>query len=195
MLQAGTASAEKVEALSVIEQEPYLERASSAGTSAFSGRVEAKDLCFSYDGRDQVLNNVTFTIEPGSLVALVGQSGSGKTTLASLLMGLYQPTGGEFLLDGIDIRDWDLRALRKGMGSVLQDSLLFNDTIRTNVRLGRDFSDARIWAALAGAHIDDFVKSLPNQLDEPVGISGAKLSGGQKQRIAIARVFLKIRHF
>lgn len=190
-LQTGTASAEKVASLSAIEQEPYLERPAADAGERFSGAIEARDLCFSYDGQELILNHLNFKVEPGSMVALVGQSGSGKTTLASLLMGMYLPTGGELLLDGKDIRSWDLRALRRDMGSVLQESLLFNDTIRTNVCLGREYPEDRIWAALAGAHIDDFVRSLPGQLDEPVGIGGARLSGGQKQRIAIARVFLK----
>jgi ABC-type multidrug transport system fused ATPase/permease subunit len=104
---------------------------------------------------------------------------------------MYLPTGGKFELDGTDVREWDLRALRSGMGAVLQDATLFNDTIRTNLCMGHRHPDERIWAALAAAHIDGFVRELPNQLEESVGISGTRLSGGQKQRIAIARVFLK----
>lgn len=190
-LQTGTASAEKVEATNEIEQEPYLLSSRPQPEEKFRGEIVADKLGFSYDGREPVLQDVSFSVAPGSMVALVGQSGSGKTTLANLMLGMYLPTDGKFLIDGRDIRDWDLRALRRNMGVVLQDATLFNDTIRTNVCLGREYPDDRIWAALAAAHIDDYVRSLPRGLDESVGISGTRLSGGQKQRMAIARVFLK----
>lgn len=190
MLQTGTASAEKLEALAQVPQEPYLSR-KTVSPEKFEGRVIAQHLNFSYDQSEPILRDLSFTIEPGQMVALVGQSGSGKTTLASLFLGMYLPTGGKFLLDGHDIRDWDLRKLRANMGAVLQEATLFNDTIRTNLCLGKEYSEERIWAALAGAHIDDYVRSLPNQLDEMVGINGTRLSGGQRQRISIARVFLK----
>jgi len=190
MLQTGTASAEKLETLGSVPQEPYLSR-TTVSPETFEGRVSAENLNFCYDKSEPILRDLSFTIEPGQMIALVGQSGSGKTTLASLFLGMYLPTGGKFLLDGHDIRDWDLRKLRANMGAVLQEATLFNDTIRTNLCLGKEYSEARIWAALAGAHIDDYVRSLPNQLDEMVGINGTRLSGGQRQRISIARVFLK----
>jgi ATP-binding cassette subfamily C protein len=190
-LQTGTASAEKVESINEMEQEPYLLERRPPAEGKFRGEVVARNLTFSYDGEEDILKDISFTIQPGSMVALVGQSGSGKTTLANLMLGMYLPTGGEFLVDGVDIRKWDLRALRSHMGVVLQDATLFNDTIRTNVCMGRKYPEERIWAALAAAHIDDYVRALPRQLDEPVGISGTRLSGGQRQRIAIARVFLK----
>jgi ABC-type multidrug transport system fused ATPase/permease subunit len=191
VLQTGTASAEKVEATNDIEQEPYLLETRTLPEGKFRGEIVANKLGFSYDGQENVLHDISFKIAPGSMVALVGQSGSGKTTLANLMLGMYLPTDGEFLIDGTDIRKWDLRALRSHMGVVLQDATLFNDTIRTNICLGREYPEERIWAALAAAHIDDYVRALPKQLDEPAGISGTRLSGGQKQRIAIARVFLK----
>lgn len=191
ILQNGTASAEKVETLARTPIEPYLEESRPRQTSAFRGEIVADRLTFAYPGGDPVVREVSFRIEPGWMVALVGQSGSGKTTLASLLLGLYEPTAGQLLVDGRDIRKWDLRELRSHVGAVLQDPTLFHDTIRTNLCLGKEYSEKRIWAALAAAHIDDFVRKLPRQLDEPCGIGGARLSGGQKQRIAIARVFLK----
>ena len=190
ILQMGTASAEKVEALGEIPQEAYIGRTNNSPDS-FKGNITAENLCFSYDSSEPILRDLTFSIESGQMVALVGQSGSGKTTLASLLMGMYFPTGGRLLLDGTDVEDWDLCALRRSMGAVLQDATLFNDTVRTNLCMGRNYPEDRIWAALAGAHIDSFVRGLPGQLEESVGISGTRLSGGQKQRIAIARVFLK----
>lgn len=190
-LQTGTASAEKIHHLNEIEQEPYLLENRSAPPGPFRGEIRAENLGFSYNQEEPVLQDISFTIAPGSMVALVGQSGSGKTTLTNLLLGMYLPTSGGLSIDGMDIKKWDLRALRSHVGVVLQDATLFNDSIRTNVCMGREFSEERIWAALAGAHIDDFVRSLPKQLEESVGISGTRLSGGQKQRIAIARVFLK----
>lgn len=191
LLQTGTASAEKVRELSTIEQEPYLEEPTKNNDQPFQGEIIAENLDFSYNNRESIIRDLNFKITPGSMVALVGQSGSGKTTLASLLLGMYLPTGGKLLVDGVDMRDWDLRELRSNTGVVLQDATLFNDTIRTNLCLGREYPEERIWAALAAAHLDDFVRKLPKQLDEPAGISGLRLSGGQKQRIAIARVFLK----
>jgi ATP-binding cassette, subfamily B, putative efflux pump len=190
-MQSGTASAEKVAELGRIEQESYLDTKPPLLNQPFKGEIIADKLSFHYNPEEPILQDLSFTIQPASMVALVGQSGSGKTTLANLLLGMYMPTGGRFSIDGTDIREWDIRELRSHMGVVLQDATLFNETIRTNVCLGREYSEARIWAALAAAHIDDFVRSLPKKLDEPVGISGARLSGGQRQRIAIARVFLK----
>jgi len=190
-IQTGAASAEKVEELSQTPQEPYLSAVANPVTVPFDGRIRAENLSFSYDGREPVLQDVSFQIEPGSMIALVGQSGSGKTTLASLLLGLYLPSGGRLLVDDVDIRDWDLRALRNHTGAVLQESAIFDASLRTNLCMGVEYSDERIWAALAAAHIDEFVRDLPKQLDEASGINGTRLSGGQKQRIAIARVFLK----
>jgi len=190
-LQTGTASAEKIRHINEMEQEPYLLEKRAKPTGAFRGEIRAENLGFSYNQEEPVLQDVSFTIAPGSMVALVGQSGSGKTTLTSLLLGMYLPTSGKLTIDGLDIKRWDLRDLRSNVGVVLQDATLFNDTIRTNVCMGREYSEERIWAALAGAHIDDYVRGLPKQLEESVGISGTRLSGGQKQRIAIARVFLK----
>lgn len=189
-VQNGAASAQKIETLNDIEQEHYLEQKKTVSATKLTGRIVAENLCFSH-GREPILQDLNFVIEPGSMIALVGQSGSGKTTLANLLLGLYLPSAGRLLMDGTDIREWDLRNLRNHMGAVLQEPTLFNDTIRTNVCMGRIYSEKRIWAALAAAHIEEFVRELPNQLDEPAGINGMRLSGGQKQRIAIARVFLK----
>jgi ABC-type multidrug transport system fused ATPase/permease subunit len=191
MLQPGTASAEKIEELREMPQETYLSGGKIHSPEKFEGRIVAENLSFWYEESEPILRDLNFTIEPGQMIALVGQSGSGKTTLASLLLGMYLPTGGKLVVDGTDIRHWDLRRLRANTGAVLQEATLFNDTIRTNLCLGREYPDAQIWAALAAAHIDDVVRSLPDQLDKSVGINGTSLSGGQRQRISIARVFLK----
>jgi ABC-type multidrug transport system fused ATPase/permease subunit len=191
MLQPGTASAEKIQELRELPQEPYLSGRKIHSPETFEGRIVAENLAFWYEESEPVLRDLNFTIEPGQMIALVGQSGSGKTTLASLLLGMYLPTGGKFLVDGTDIREWDLRRLRANTGAVLQEATLFNDSVRTNLCLGKEYPEARIWAALAAAHIDDLVRAFPGQLDESLGINGTRLSGGQRQRISIARVFLK----
>ncbi|MBN8710238.1 MAG: ABC transporter ATP-binding protein [Verrucomicrobia bacterium] len=191
IMQTGTASAEKVRTLGLLDQEPYLNNARPKPSQSFQGEIIAENLTFGYNAGEPIIRDLSFRIAPGSMVALVGQSGSGKTTLANLLLGMYLPTGGKLYIDGTDIRDWDLQALRAHMGVVLQDAMLFNDTLRTNLCMGREYSDERIWAALAGAHLDTFVHGLSKGLDEHAGIGGMRLSGGQKQRIAIARVFLK----
>ncbi|MCK6487192.1 MAG: ABC transporter ATP-binding protein/permease [Planctomycetes bacterium] len=196
-MQQGTANAEKVKELMDVEQEPWLARAAATTSDdqeeppPFRGQIEARNLMFSYAEGDPVLQEVNLTIAPGTMTALVGQSGSGKTTFASLLMGLYLPTGGKLLIDGNDLRNWDLRRLRRNIGVVLQDAVLFNDTLRGNLCLGRPFSDEQIWAALAAAHLSDTIRQMPEGLDSQVGISGTRLSGGQRQRLAIARVFLR----
>lgn len=197
LLQTGTASAEKIAHLQMVELEPYLEKKqlSQSATAhlpkTFRGHIEARNLCFAYADGEPILRDLNFEIQPGTMTALVGQSGSGKTTLSNLLSGMMLPSSGELLIDGVDISRWDLRDLREHMAVVLQETQLFHESLRVNLCLGREYPDERIWAALAGAHLDDFVKKLPQQLDEPLGIRGARLSGGQKQRVAIARVFLK----
>ncbi|MBI5725816.1 MAG: ABC transporter ATP-binding protein [Planctomycetes bacterium] len=156
------------------------------------GQVRFEDVSFAYDGKVQAMQGVSFTVEPGQTVAIVGQSGAGKTTFASLLMGFYMPNSGRVLVDGIDTRNWDLQALRTGVGMVLQDTILFNDTVRENIRYGRhDAADEEILEALRIADAYDFVMALPKVLDTIVGVNGVKLSGGQKQRIAIARAVIK----
>ena len=126
------------------------------------------------------------------MTALVGQSGSGKTTLANMLLGFYLPSGGKLLIDDIDVRQWDLRRLREQVGVVLQDSLMFDDTLRANLTMGREgWSDEHLWAALRAAHLEDAVRAMPEGLETRLGMSGTRLSGGQRQRLAIARVFLR----
>ncbi len=200
LFQTGSASAEKVMELQAIPQEAYLARVPPATTPAvpdlrpktgFRGHIVCQDLCFHYHPDEPVLQNVNLSLPPGSMTALVGQSGSGKTTLASLLMGLHLPTSGKLLIDDLDIREWDLRELRARIGVVLQDHLLFDDTLRANLCLGREFTDREINAAMAAAHLDDFLSRLPQGLETRLGVGGSRLSGGQKQRIAIARIFLR----
>lgn len=158
------------------------------------GRVRFEGVHFRYDRDDprEALRGVDLDVRAGERVALVGPSGSGKTTLVSLLQRLYDPTEGRILLDGEDLRALDQRALRRQIGVVLQDGVLFNDTVRANIAYGRPDADIdEIVAAARAAHADAFVRQLPQGYDTVLGERGNLLSVGQRQRIAIARALLK----
>ena len=140
----------------------------------------------------QVLHDVTFTAEPGQMVALVGPSGAGKTTITHLVARLYDVTGGAVSVGGHDVRDLTLQSLEDAVGYVTQDAHMFHDTIRENLRYARPTaSDEEIWAALASAQIENLVRNMPDQLETVVGDRGYRLSGGERQRLAIARLLLK----
>ena len=163
-------------------------------------RLEAVGLRYRAEGA-AALEDITLMIRPGQTLAVVGASGSGKTTLAQLLPRFLEPTAGRIALDGVDLPDWDLAALRQQFAYVSQDVVLFNDTVAANVALGVADSgpDAplnpadrqRIRQALIDAHLGDFIDSLPQGLDTPIGHNGSRLSGGQRQRLAIARALFK----
>ncbi|HEU4421481.1 MAG TPA: ABC transporter ATP-binding protein [Pilimelia sp.] len=141
---------------------------------------------------DPVLRGVSFTVEPGQLVALVGPSGAGKSTASMLISRVYDVTDGAVLVGGVDVRDAKLASLRDVIGVVTQDSHLFHETIAENLRYAKpDASDDELWAALRAAQVADLVRSLPDGLDTVVGERGYRFSGGEKQRIAIARLLLK----
>lgn len=143
-------------------------------------------------GEAPVLHDVSFTAEPGQLVALVGPSGAGKTTITALIPRLYDATSGTVSVGGVDVRALQLESLRGAIGVVTQDAHMFHDTIGANLRYARpDATDDEVRQALHGAHILDLIDSLPNGLDTVVGDRGYRLSGGEKQRIAIARLLLK----
>ena len=144
------------------------------------------------DTKNTVLNNISFKVNSGTMLALVGPSGSGKTTISQLIARLYDPTEGQVLVGNSDIKNVLRIDIKKNIGVVTQDSHLFHDTIKNNLLYAKkDASEEEIWSALTSAQIADFVKSLPDKLDTIVGDRGYRLSGGEKQRIAIARVFLK----
>ena len=148
---------------------------------------------FTYPGaRRPALSGVELVVPAGATVAIVGPSGAGKTTLANLLLRFWDPSAGRILIDGVDLRDFELDHLRARISLVSQDTYLFNDTLRANVALARPEADeAAIHRALEQAALADFVASLPEGLDTMVGERGVQLSGGQRQRVAIARAFLK----
>lgn len=158
------------------------------------GRIEVRDLAFAYPGSDKrVLDGVSFTVEPGRMVALVGRSGSGKTTLANLLPRFYRYTEGKILVDGVDVEDYALRDLRRHISVVTQQVTLFNDTVANNIAYGElaGASRAAIERAAEAASAREFIVQLPQGFDTPVGENGVLLSGGQRQRLAIARALLK----
>jgi subfamily B ATP-binding cassette protein MsbA len=158
------------------------------------GRVEYRNVSFRYAaGGAHALRNISFTVEPGQTVALVGTSGSGKTTVANLLPRFYRVEEGEILLDGVDINEVALNNLRSHISLVSQETVLFDDTIRNNILYGQSApaSDARVVEVAHAAHVMDFAQDLPEGLETMVGEKGVRLSGGQRQRIAIARALLK----
>lgn len=156
------------------------------------GKIEFKNVSFSYDEGKNVLENLSFTIEKGRTLALVGPSGGGKTTICHLIPRFYNIKAGAILLDGVDIRDISLQSLRENIGIVAQDVFLFNSTVYENIAYGNPkASREEVEEAAKRANIHDYILSLENGYETTVGERGVKLSGGQKQRIAIARAFLK----
>jgi ABC-type transport system involved in Fe-S cluster assembly fused permease/ATPase subunit len=154
--------------------------------------VEFRDVDFDYEPARRILHGVSFTIPAGQRVAAVGHSGAGKSTLARLLYRFYDVSGGAILVNGADLREVGQQSLRAAIGIVPQDTVLFNDTIRYNIRYGRpEASDAEVIEAARAAHIHEFIESLPEGYESTVGERGLKLSGGEKQRVAIARALLK----
>jgi len=159
-----------------------------------SGHINASHVRFRYNKhQDYVLNDVSFEMKPGEMVALVGKSGSGKTTLAALIQRFYDVDEGSICIDGVEVRDYRLANLRSHIGLVSQNLVLFNDTIRNNIAYGsmQGCSDAEILEAARKAHALEFIETQRDGLDTMIGDNGLQLSGGQRQRIAIARAFLK----
>jgi ABC-type transport system involved in Fe-S cluster assembly fused permease/ATPase subunit len=156
------------------------------------GAIRFENVSFSYDPEREILKGISFEVPAGHRVAVVGPSGAGKSTISRLLFRFYEVSGGRISIDGQDIRDVTQKSLRSAIGMVPQDTVLFNDTIRYNIRYGRwEASDAEVEEAARLAQIDDFIRLSPKGYDTEVGERGLKLSGGEKQRVAIARTILK----
>ncbi len=177
---------------SLLRVTPKVGDAENATELAVSkGLIEFKHVSFSYDER-AIINDVSFTVLPGEKLALVGSSGAGKSTLGKLLFRFYDVSDGEILIDGQNIQSVTQESLRRAIGVVPQDTVLFNSTLLENVRYGRPgASDDEVKHAIKLAHLEDFVSRLPKGYDTEVGERGLKLSGGEKQRVAIARTILK----
>jgi ABC-type transport system involved in Fe-S cluster assembly fused permease/ATPase subunit len=156
------------------------------------GKIEFKDVHFSYDAERPILQGLSFTLTPGERLALVGSSGAGKSTIAKLLFRFYDATSGTIEIDGQDISSVSQLSLRQNIGVVPQDTVLFNNTLIENIRYGRpDATDEEVKEAVKQAHLEDFISQLPKGFETQVGERGLKLSGGEKQRVAIARTLLK----
>ena len=190
-LQKGMAGFERF--CEVMDTMPtILDKPDAKELSDVKGVIDYKDVSFSYEKEETVLNHVDLHVDAGKNVAIVGPSGGGKTTLCSLLPRFYEVTGGSVMIDGTDVRDVTQKSLRSYIGIVQQDVYLFNGTVKENIAYGKEGATMEeIVEAAKNADLLDFIETLPNGFDTEVGERGARLSGGQKQRIAIARVFLK----
>lgn len=174
----------------ILDEKEYLENLESGKVlEEVKGKIEFKNVWFSYDDKNWVLKDVSFVIEPGESVAFVGKTGSGKTTITNLINRFYNIQKGEILLDGINIQDINIRSLREHIGIILQDPFIFADTIKENVRLNLPISDEDVEKAIKLASADEFVNNLPNGMEEVAKERGSSYSAGQKQLIAFARVF------
>jgi ATP-binding cassette subfamily C protein len=163
-------------------------------TNPFEGKktvaVAVNDLCFAYGHGPLVLDHLSLRIGAGEKVALVGASGGGKSTLVQVLLGLYPPVSGELRFDGVPVTRIGLDVVREHVAVVLQHPALLNDTVRTNLTLGRELDEDALWTALEVAQIAEDIAAMPHGLDAVIGRQGIRLSGGQRQRLAIARMML-----
>lgn len=189
-VKTGLAAAERV--FDVLEVENTItDKENAIVKASFDHQITIENINFSYE-EEKVLKNFSLEIPKGKTVALVGQSGSGKSTIANLLTRFYDVQEGTIKIDGTDIKDMTLTSLRDLMGLVTQDSILFNDSIKNNILLGKpNATDEEIISALKIANAYEFVSALPNGIETNIGDAGGKLSGGQKQRLSIARAVLK----
>lgn len=189
-VQKGNASAERI--MNILEtKNDITDLPDASEKNSFEHHVELRNISFKYKD-EYVLKDFSLSIPKGTSVALVGQSGSGKSTLANLIPRFYDVNEGEILIDGVDIRQIKKKSLRELMGLVTQESILFNDSVKNNIKLGvTDASDEAVENAAKIANAHEFIKDLPNQYDDNIGDSGNMLSGGQRQRLSIARAVLK----
>jgi subfamily B ATP-binding cassette protein MsbA len=188
--QQAIAAGERI--FELLDEEPEIRDTSRAETlEEIEGDVTFDDVHFRYGDGDEVLHDVEFHMAPGEVVALVGPSGAGKTSIASLLCRFYDPIHGRILVDGRDLRDVQVKSLRRHVAVVLQDTFLFNTTVRENLRYGKpDAREEEMIAAAKAAYAHAFIRELPRGYDTEIGERGVKLSGGQKQRLALARAIL-----
>jgi len=190
-IKASLANVERL--FDVLDEQPAVADAPDARELAVAtGSIQFHKVGFAYQDNRQVLKTLNFSIAGGETVALVGASGAGKSTVIKLLFRFYDPTSGRITIDGSNLRDVSQQSLRRAIAIVPQDCVLFNDTLRENIRYGRPTAtDGEVESAVAAAYLEDFVSRLPEGLDAKVGERGLKLSGGERQRVAIARAVLK----
>lgn len=189
-LQKGTASAKRI--FSVIDYQPAIhDKIDAIRLEKFEDSIEFKNVSFAYDA-DHILKNINLKVNKGKTVALVGASGGGKSTLADLVPRFYDPTEGDVCIDGVSLKDYQIESLRKQLGVVTQESILFNDTIFNNIAFGMpDINEEKVIQAAKIANAHDFIMQTDNGYQTKIGERGSKLSGGQRQRLSIARAVLK----
>jgi ABC-type multidrug transport system fused ATPase/permease subunit len=191
VVQNGLIALEWAEEILTTPKEIYLP-ANAVILSEIKGAVEFKNVSFSYKKGQAVLENLNLTVNPGEIIALVGESGVGKSTLVDLISGYYFSGKGKVLVDGRNIKNFDLKFLRSKIAVVPQEVVLFNDTIRTNIKYGNfNASDKKIIRAAEQSRCSEFIEKFPRKWNQIVGERGIKLSVGQKQRVAIARAILR----
>src|SRR5206468_9162091 len=190
MVTRAASSAQRV--FEVLDTAPEIYSTSGAiSKPKLDGRVEFRQVSFSYEGAQPALREVSASVEPGEMIGLCGPSGAGKSTFVNLICRFYDATDGQILIDGVDIRDYDVRWLRRQIGIVLQEPYLFHGTIAENIRYGNpEASESEVIRAAKAANAHDFVVGFPDGYDTMVGERGQSLSGGERQRISIARAIL-----
>lgn len=188
VVEEASVSVDKV--YSILEQTEYLEDLDDGiELNEVKGKIEFKNVWFSYDNESWVLRDVSFVINPGESVAFVGKTGSGKTTITNLINRFYEIQKGEILLDGVNIKDIKKRALRSYIGIILQDPFIFAKSIKDNVKLNKNMIDEDVREAIELASAGEFVNNLPNGMEEIANERGNSFSAGQKQLLAFARIF------
>ncbi|MCA9197635.1 MAG: ABC transporter ATP-binding protein [Planctomycetales bacterium] len=184
-------SIERISEILSVDQD-IVERPNAVSAAGVQGRIEFQQVAFSYNDDGNVLDQISFCIEPGERIAVIGASGAGKSTIMGLMLRLYDPSSGAVLLDGRDLRDYKLDSLRSQFSTVLQDSLLMGSTIHDNIAYGKlDASREDVIRAAQMTHADEFIQRLPDGYDTVVGSKGSTLSGGQQRRLAIARAIIR----
>jgi len=192
MIQVSSAAAERI--FEIVDTTPDIKDSiNPSEKESLDNSIEFKNVSFIYsDSDDKVLDDVSFKVNKGQIIALVGSSGAGKTTLVDLIPRFYDPSDGAVLIDGTDIRDMKIENLRRLMGIVTQETVLFNKSVKNNISYGTgNVSDEDIINAAKAANAHDFIMELPEGYNQIIGERGTKLSGGQRQRLSIARALLK----
>ncbi len=186
-----TAALNRINGIFKMKKEPKYPHLKNPFKDSETCSIRLKNVWFSYDGEHYVLKNINMFADRGKKIAIVGASGSGKTTLAHVIVGFYPVDKGDVLYDDIFVKKIGLDVVREHVSLVLQTPMMFNDTLRFNLTLGRDIPEEKIWEALEIAQLKDFVEQLPDKLETLIGKNGVRLSGGQRQRVAIARMILQ----
>ncbi|HEX7620740.1 MAG TPA: ABC transporter ATP-binding protein [Anaerolineales bacterium] len=193
LISSGLASAQRI--LELINRETNLDQNSAGNTQSMRGEIEFRNLTFAYPTGEAVLREISFKVKPGQTVAIVGQTGTGKTSLAKLVNRTYDSTSGQILVDGVDVRDWNLASLRSQISIIEQDVFLFSRSVAENIAFGNpEATREEIVTAAKSAQADGFINEFEKGYETVIGERGVTLSGGQRQRLAIARAFLTDPH-